>query len=176
MTEEVWKDIPGYEGRYQASTEGRIRSLDRYVKRGTNGYWVKGKVLSGSLDSGGYKNVSLGYKTTKRRVHELIALTFLGPRPDGYDVCHKNGNRSDNKIENLRYDSKAENQIDVYRQKSKRYKLYAKDVIEIRKQLKSGKSQRDIAKAFGVNQSLVTAINARRAYSWLSEEFICSYL
>jgi len=77
--EEVWKDIPGYEGRYQASTEGRIRSLDQEVKRGKGTLKIRGRVLKKTLDAAGYPTVSLGYKKPKIRTHILIALTFFRP-------------------------------------------------------------------------------------------------
>ena len=77
---ETWKDIPGYEGMYQASNYGRIRGLDRIDGRGRN--W-KGRILSPKVDKKGYKYVLL-YKNGKRRHYQiqiLVALTFIGRRP-----------------------------------------------------------------------------------------------
>lgn len=113
--EEIWKDIPGYEGAYQASTHGRIKSLDRICPQG--GYklvknnLIKGKILKLGIHRDGYLKTFLSKKGNKKcfTVHRLIALTFLGPRPIAYATGHLNGNRKDNRIENLKYVTYKEN-------------------------------------------------------------------
>ena len=100
---EIWKDIPGYEGAYRVSSSGRIWS-SRY-SRELKSYTDK--------DRAGRVRVSLKGKTFK--VHTLVALAFLGPRPEGMEVCHNNGNPRDNRVENLRYDTHSENAKDIAR-------------------------------------------------------------
>jgi hypothetical protein len=117
--EEIWKDIPGYEGKYQASTEGRIKSLKRYSKEysGSNPHnpgrtTIPERIMKGSPDQDGYLDVALtdgeGYQRTFR-VHRLIALTFL-PNPDNLpQVDHLNCIKDDNRVANLEWVSCKEN-------------------------------------------------------------------
>ena len=111
---ESWKDIPQYEGLYQASSEGRIRTVEgkttsnsRYAHR----VW-KSRILKGRGDNHTTgKRVSL-WKDGKRKdflVARLVALTFLGTPPDGYTVNHIDGNRMNNDIRNLEWLSLADN-------------------------------------------------------------------
>ena len=110
--EEIWKDIPGYEGLYQASNLGRIRSLDRVVRHNYNDTAVKkGKVLKQSLNQNGYYKVNLCnnlvYKT--HIVSRLIYSTFNGPIPEGMQVNHINEIKTDNRLSNLNLLSPLEN-------------------------------------------------------------------
>lgn len=111
---EEWKDIPGYEGLYQASSEGQIRSTEgkttsnaRYSKR----VW-KSRVLKGRGDNRATgKRVSL-WKDGKEKdflVARLVATTFLGDPPDGYTVNHIDGNRMNNAVCNLEWLTLADN-------------------------------------------------------------------
>lgn len=92
---EHWKPIEGYEGQYEASDLGNIRS---YVKE------ENGKLLSAKNQYGNYLTVVLtdknGNRSTKR-VHILVAKAFLGEIPKGYHVHHKDGNRQNNTVNNL---------------------------------------------------------------------------
>ena len=169
---EIWKDIPGYEGRYQASTYGRIRSVDHRVRVVAHGAeatrLVKGRVLRpGRYCKAGHVSVVLGHGAPGSPVHQLIALTFLGPVPDGCEVCHNDGNPSNNAIHNLRYDSRSENIKDVIRQGGILRKLNAEDVHEIRDMICKGYAGVEIARAFRISPTHVSSIKHRRAYSWL---------
>lgn len=111
---EKWKNITGYEGLYQVSDQGRVRSLDRVNGRGFN---VFGVILKQNPDRKGYLGVSLysGSKASRRRrpVHQLVAEEFIGPRPEGLDVCHNDGDKANNSASNLRYDTRRENILDA---------------------------------------------------------------
>lgn len=91
---------------YSASTEGRIWSSRRH------GRWLKPY-----RNSQGYLRVSLRRdgKTFTRQIHTLVAEAFHGPRPDGMDVCHNDGNPSNNSATNLRYDTHSGNLLDMAR-------------------------------------------------------------
>jgi len=112
---EIWKDIPGYEGLYQASTLGRIKSLERpfLVRRAFIGK-VKERILKGSVKKeSGYIVVGL-YKNGIAEityVHKLIVVTFLNHVPCGYQIVtdHINGIRHDNRLENLQLITHREN-------------------------------------------------------------------
>ena len=169
---EVWKDIPGYEGKYQASTKGRIRSLTRRVRvvaHGTEATRItRGRVLRpGRYCKSGHLSVVLGHGASGSPVHRLVALTFLGPPPVGCVVCHKDGDPTNNAIENLRYDTRAENIKDVIRQGGRWRKLTAKDVLQIRKKLESGKKGSEIAKEFSVSEYTISSIKHRRTFARL---------
>lgn len=114
LSEEIWKDIPEYEGIYQASTFGNIRTAEgKTTKTERHGvrHW-KSRILKGRGDS--YttgKRVCL-WKNGKGKdflVARLVAITFLGKPKDGETVNHKDGNRLNNKIENLEWLSLADN-------------------------------------------------------------------
>lgn len=105
---EIWKDIPNFEGYYQASNLGRIKSVTRKakVKILNNDYrTVKGQLLSPAKTRDGYLKVSLS-KNHKRyyfKVHRLVAITFI-PNPNNYPcVNHIDENKLNNKIDNLEW-------------------------------------------------------------------------
>ena len=111
---EEWRAIPGFIG-YEASSFGRVRSLDRYVVD-SNGHrrFRHGRVLSPGSDKLGRQNVQMpGAKTC--RVHRLVLEAFIGPCPDGMEACHANDIKSDNRLINLRWDTRAANQKDSVR-------------------------------------------------------------
>lgn len=108
--EEVWKDIPGYEGFYQASNEGEIKSLSRIVKHNLGGDKIlRERILKGYVNKYGYRRVELSkYGISKQySEHRLIALTFLGE--SDLTVNHIDGNKLNNKIDNLEYLSLEDN-------------------------------------------------------------------
>ena len=111
---EVWKDIPGYEGIYEASTYGNIRTVEGKIthnKRCGTRRW-KSRVLKGRGNNPTTgKRVSLWKdgKCNDWLVARLIATTFLGTPPEGYTVNHKDGNRFNNNIDNLEWLSVADN-------------------------------------------------------------------
>lgn len=106
--EEEWKDVPDYEGLYQASSFGRIRSVDRYISYPTLTKRFPSKILASFL-SWGYPMVALcnGKSKQKKTVHKLVASAFLG-KSDLY-VDHIDSDRQNNNIENLRYCTFREN-------------------------------------------------------------------
>ena len=116
---EQWKPVNGYEGIYEVSSQGRVRSLDRTVTYSDGrARLFKSKVLSATLNQrGGYPAVSL-WKQGKhqvRTVHSLVAEAFIGPRPEGMDVCHNDGDPTNNHVENLRYGTRSDNILDKVR-------------------------------------------------------------
>lgn len=102
---EIWKDIAGYEGKYQVSNLGRIRSLDRIVYNQGRHYFQNGKILKAGSQKSGYLFVTL-YKAGKRKeylVHRLVAQAFI-PNPNGLSqVNHKDEDVTNNKVENLEW-------------------------------------------------------------------------
>ena len=168
MVEEVWKDIPGYEGAYQASTLGRIRSVDRVItsksKKG-KAYKKhrKGRVLCPAPTHGGYLGVNLGHYP-HFTVHSLVALTFIGEKPEGLEIRHINGNQKDNRPCNLAYGTHKENEAD----KEKRSVLSAEQVREIRHKAETLYRQNEaIGREYGISGSYVNLIKKRKALAWV---------
>lgn len=113
MEKEIWKDIPGFEGLYQASINGKIKSINHIRKNGTNEYVQKGKILKFNLNSNGYYRVRLSKNGIAKtyRVNRLIALTFIENPLNKKTVNHINGNKLDNRVENLEWATEREQAI-----------------------------------------------------------------
>jgi len=108
--DEGWQPVPGFEG-YEASTAGRIRSVDRQL---SDGRWAGGVVLAATEDDNGYLRVTLstgGRKRTKQ-VHVLVCLAFHGPRPKGREVRHLDGVKVNCRPGNLAWGTKGRNAKD----------------------------------------------------------------
>jgi hypothetical protein len=100
--EERWAPVPGWDDRYLVSDAGRV-----YSKRSM-------KVLKATTEASGHLRLDLMRDSMRRpaRIHVLVLEAFIGPRPEGFEACHNNGNPADNHLANLRWDSKAENTKD----------------------------------------------------------------
>jgi hypothetical protein len=114
IEQEIWKDIPGYEGYYQVSSLGRVKSLDRFVDMGAGIQKpVKERVMTLLINKYGYYQVSLRKNNLSKtfRVHSLVAITFLDHIRCGYEkvINHKNFNRLDNRVDNLEVTNQREN-------------------------------------------------------------------
>ena len=116
-----WAEIKGFEGFYEVSDTGLVRSGPRVIMR-KNGAKLNlsGKILSARKikNPRDYPSVNLykpGEKGVSKKIHILVAEAFLGTRPSGHYVCHNNGDPTDNRLENLRYDTPSENSLDTIR-------------------------------------------------------------
>lgn len=110
---EIWKAIPGHVG-YEVSSMGRVRSLARLDSRGRR---RAERILRPRPQRRGHHTVALyqdGVRT-EAPVHRLVLLAFVGPCPDGMEACHRNDVPDDNRIENLRWDTRAANVADSVR-------------------------------------------------------------
>ena len=177
---ENWKDIPGLEGKYQASDHGNIRSLDRTVKiHGKSGtVWTrkfKGVVLTPFINDKGYKVVcKLFGRKSKTTVHRLIGITWIA-NPNAY-LCinHKNHDRLDNRVENIEWCSQSQNiqhawdsgrmNAQLKKHKSRRgsavksAKLTDSIVRQIHELNNSGLTQQQIAEKFSVAQTTISRV------------------
>lgn len=111
MEEEIWKDVPGYETYYQVSNLGRVRSLDRFY----NGRNLKGKILKLSPNKFGYLRFTAKKDniTKTLHVHRIVLLTF-NPILKEKQVNHIDGDKTNNKLENLEWCTDSENKIHAY--------------------------------------------------------------
>lgn len=111
---ERWLPITGWEGRYEVSDHGRVRSLDSTDR---NGRFREGRILRAFKNADGYPRIGLHLdgQCWQREVHALVAEAFIGPRPDGMEVCHGDGNPANAHVGNLRYGTHSENEFDKVR-------------------------------------------------------------
>jgi hypothetical protein len=108
---EEWRPVVGWEGYYEVSNQGRIKSLPRVTAGGCH---IGGKLRQPAMQGRGnpYWQVHLmrdGEPWYRVAVHRLVLESFVGPCPDGMEACHANGNGFDNRVENLRWDTHEEN-------------------------------------------------------------------
>lgn len=106
--EEIWKDIKGYEGLYQVSNLGRVRSLDRKRWDGRKWCKCKGRTLVGRPTKMGYLRVGLG-RGVDCYIHRLVAQAFLVNTNNKSQINHKDGNKRNNSVNNLEWCSNSEN-------------------------------------------------------------------
>lgn len=176
---EVWKDIPGYEGLYQVSDQGRVRSVDRVLIKplGRSGkenqevtYRLRGRVLRPNLNTHGYPYVILrrGGKSLTREIHKLVASAFLpAAGPGQVHVRHLDGSTKNPAATNLAWGTASENQLDLYAYRGYHHRLTPDDVKVIREELGKGVTGRELAERFKVSESNISEIKHRRSFKWL---------
>jgi len=165
METENWKPLKDYEGLYEISNMGRVRSL---VKKGNNTQ----KIRKTGLDvATGYINVQLrkNNKPLTKRVHRFVAEAFV-PNPDNKPVVnHKDGNKKNCKADNLEWMTYSENtlhsfknglQRKIFGNKNYITKIKDQDVLKIRELISQGKTNKEIAKIYGVNPSQISRIKS----------------
>lgn len=117
-TSEKWLPAVGYEGIYEVSNHGRVRSVDRWVsyKDGRNRLY-RGSEMKPQTRPDGHLTVDLvkNKRRKNRRVHQLVLEAFAGMRPEGTICCHWDDDPSNNRLENLRWSSYSENMVDRVR-------------------------------------------------------------
>ena len=109
---EIWRPVIGFEGKYEVSNYGRVRSVDRIVVRSDGRRrFYKGMFLKQLTSDKGYQFVQMSdcHKNVTRMVHRLVAEAFIGPRPAGLEVNHVDEDKSNNCVGNLEYITHKEN-------------------------------------------------------------------
>lgn len=175
--EECWLPVPGFEGYYSVSNMGRVRSEPRVVgMRNGRTKSIPQRILRPSVGWRGHFRVTLFCSALPHRrfIHRLVLQAFMGPCPDDMECCHHDGNPSNNRLGNLRWDTKAANGQDRIRHgtdpagvRNPKAKLTASQVMEIRAMRTRGMVYREIAKHFPVNPSAVAFICQRRSWKHL---------
>lgn len=159
---EIWKPIIDYPG-YEASSTGRIRSVDRTVITIRGPWRYRGKILRQTFNRRlGRFAISFGDQTTTMYVHQLVCAAFHGPRPSpSHDVAHYDGNCQNNRPDNLRWATRKENCADTARhgrthrpqgEVHPRAKLTEGDVRNIRRLRQAGETQVYLARAFAISR------------------------
>ena len=116
---EEWRPVVGYEDVYEVSNHGRIRRVGKAARhgKGRGGGARIGLIRKYQIIHGGYQVVQLwkegNYKSWL--VHRIVAFTFLGLPPNGHEVNHRDGNKQNNRLDNLEYVTRSENSKHAYR-------------------------------------------------------------
>ena len=164
-TTERWLPIPGYEGIYSISDKGRVRRETKACRT------FPGRIFIGRVAERGYQITALRENGIPKRfsIHRLVMLAFVGPYPEGKEINHKNGHKSNNVLENLEYVTRSQNGIHSCQvlkngigERHGGSKLVATQVIEIREQYSQGRSTLiELAKKHGVVISTIAGIVKR---------------
>ena len=117
MSDEIWKSVEGYENSYQVSNFGRVRTLDRFVDTAKGSRKISGQIIKEFNNIRGYPFVSLWShsKSMPALIHRLVAQAFISNPDKKPQVNHKNGVKTDNRVENLEWCTSSENKIHGYR-------------------------------------------------------------
>lgn len=168
LENEKWKDIIGYEGYYQVSNHGRVKSLSRYKRSERIRKFFKSKT--------GYLSVNLRKDNIANTfyVHRLVAMHFLNG-DFNLTVNHKDGNKQNNHVDNLEWCTKGENNSHAHRiglmnkkgENCNFAKLTEKQVIEILNELSRGVKGKDLAIRYGVSRGNISLIKNRKNWKHL---------
>lgn len=158
----MWKPIPGFEGWYEASHRGQIRSVDRMITFSDGRVrFYEGRVLAQYEDGFGYKKVTLKMNGEWQRVHVhvLVAAAFSGPRPKGLQVRHFNGNPVQNTPGNLRYGTSKENHADTKRHgRVRRFRKLTDRQVQAIRNARGKATCRELAERYGTSPAHVCNI------------------
>jgi predicted XRE-type DNA-binding protein len=170
------KPIPNFPG-YFADTDGNIWTGIKIGRRTRTNTGAPIRKLKPGLDNYGYLIVRLYYekKPRTRTVHQLILETFIGPRPSGMECCHKKGIKLDNRLSQLRWDTRSNNAKDRFKhgtmpnqkgEKNNHATLNSSQVIEIKRLLKEKQlNQREISEMFNVTQATISCIKTGKTWT-----------
>ncbi len=162
QSNEIWKDVVGWEGVYMVSDLGRVRSLGRKIVH-SNGFvqTIHEKIMKGSLTAYGYRAVDLcnGKIRKNSAVHRLVLSAFVGLMPRDIDTRHIDGNRLNNNLKNLKYGTRQDNVNDCKRHgripsgdSHWNVKVSNREATEI---LKSTSSNAELADKYGVSWACI---------------------
>jgi len=168
---EVWKDIVGFEGLYRVSNMGNVISL--------HGRGEPEKALALIRNNDGYivANLYKQGRLSRKGVHRLILEAFVGPCPKGMEGCHNDGDRTNNALSNLRWDTKKSNHADKVKhgtvmtgEKNPACTVTEATVRAIKARLKDGGHGivTKVANEFGLKRSLVSDIKSGRSWASVS--------
>lgn len=170
MTKLFTKFKPFYKNLYGASKCGEII---RYGISNKNGYKAKEKILKKSISNGYHIfTISDGPIRKNMTVHEAVLTAFIGARPQGMVINHKDGNKTNNSIDNLEYCTSKYNSAHAVetglRRKQTNVKLNDFKVLEIRKKFDNGASRRSLAKEYSVSQHCIVNIVTNKGWKHLA--------
>jgi hypothetical protein len=173
---EIWKEIDGYDGIYEVSNKGRVKSLARFDLQG---HKLKERILRPAVNSSGYCTVCLSKGGHRRlfTVHRLVAQTFISNPENKPSVNHIDGDKTNNATTNLEWNTYLENMrhainTGLKKDKGEKHgnsKLTEKQVIEIHQRATKGEKLLEIAKDFGISFQHVSDIKHGRRWNFLTK-------
>lgn len=169
---EIWKPIAQWEGCYEISNKGRVKSL-RY----NGAARTKPKILKPFFESKRQKYEIVTFRDKSndksrqdKRVHLLVITTFKGKKPKGFECRHLNGNSRDNRPKNLAWGTRLQNKHDSMRHGTYRHTLKKEEVLEICKMIDRGiLTQEEIAQKYGVHNASISMIKTGTHWNWLTK-------
>lgn len=172
VMEEVWKDIVGYEGLYQVSNLGRVKSLN-YRRTG------KTKEMKPGTDKNGYRYICLMVEGKARyyKVHRLVYEAFVGPIPYGHEINHINEEKADNRVENLEIVSHKTN-INHGTCSARSGEKHRQEVVQYNLQgttLKTWSSMSQAASSLGIDVGQISACCKRKPHYNTAGGFVWKY-
>ena len=178
---ERWLPVVGYEGLYEVSNHGRVRSLDRRIlnSRGSGTRLIRGVMLKPAVCGWKrrYQFVYLRRDGLKKHcyVHRLVLEAFVGPCPEGMEACHGANGYADNSLQNLNWGTKVQNMQDKVRdqttlhgERNHRARLTKENVINIRELHSKGETYKQIAELHGISYKYVWQIVKHKSWAHIS--------
>lgn len=171
--EEQWRAVVGYEGAYEVSNLGRVRSVDRVT---THGRRWRGRMLRQRTTCWGYAEVQLrwGDQPEHKKIHTMVLEAFVGPRPEGLEARHRDDDKSNNQLDNLMWGTSAENKADAIAngrfargERSGLAKIRDADVLIVLQAVIEAPT-RVVAQRFGVSSTAVSHLVQRRTFAHVS--------
>ena len=169
--EEVWEDIAGFEGLYKISNRGRVLRLSKTT---SNRRYLPNKVRKPVKSSNGYLKIGLTYdkKQVTLLIHRLVAMTFIDNPKNKKEVNHIDGNKENNIVSNLEWNTPLENTkhsnknglVNIKGINNIRAKLTESDVFAIRRLLIKGFNSREISELFNVTRSSIYNIKLKKTW------------
>lgn len=164
---EEWRDVQGFEGQFQISDLGRVRSMPSLTRK-------TARIIQPHFTENGYLRINLrkGGKRRQLYIHRMVLLAFRGECPEGMEGCHDNGIKADCKLSNLRWDTRKNNEADkkIHGTDNEGFrngqcKMTESVVLEIKSLIASGMKGKDIAAKFDIHPNLVSQIKNNRKWS-----------
>jgi len=183
---ERWLPVVGFEGMYEVSDRGRVRSIDRTqtyhrIDQYSGDYitvirHLRGRILRPAAADSGHLSVVLGRSGGTKQIHALVLSAFVGPCPKGSEGCHRDDVPSNNNLDNLRWGTRSENLLDAVRNGKKPIgedhsgaKLKNSDIPVIRS-LFNVMSFSAIGRKYGVKESTIRQIKNNRSWKHIPKE------
>ena len=169
----MWGEIDGFP-KYRISNKGVLVSYHTKTPR----------IIKPSKDKDGYPRVVLSNNNKKayKKIYHLVLESFVGERAKGQEACHNDGNKDNNHLDNLRWDTPEGNMDDRYKHgktprgsKNNFATLTEKDVLEIKRLIEQKISNVVIAKRYGVQPAAISKIRVGRSWGWLDQKFEVLY-
>lgn len=164
---EEYRAIKGFESMYKVSNLGNLMSIDRFIKHSNGGdKFIKGGIKNSRLNKCGYLRSNLKNKGNSYDVliHRLVAEAFIPNEDNKTHVNHKNGVKTDNRVENLEWVTDSENKVHAVKLRLIKTKLTDDQAIEINK---SKLSNRKLAEIYNVDSTIIWRIKNNKSYKHL---------